>query len=92
LKPSLQDYAGFCRQVALSCFHRRCNYPLGSDERARLMHDLSAEALAKAEARRFLLWHRAATGRLDRRRTIPKHKLTAADITCPPKPRRRGSR
>jgi hypothetical protein len=27
-----------------------------------------------------LLWHRAATGRVDRRRTIPKDKLTAADI------------
>jgi hypothetical protein len=40
------------------------------DERARLMR----------EARRFLLWHRAATGRVDRRRIIPKDKLTAADI------------
>ena len=66
----MRDYAGFCRQVAVSCFHRRCDYPLGSDERARLMH----------EARRFLLWHRAATGRVDRRRTLSKDKLTAADI------------
>jgi hypothetical protein len=65
-----KDHAGFCRRVAVSCFHRRRDYPLGSDERAHLMD----------EARRFLLWHRVATGRLDRRRTIPKDKLTAADI------------
>jgi hypothetical protein len=39
-----------------------------SDERARLMH----------EAGGSFLWHRAATGRVDMRRTIPKE--TAADI------------
>jgi len=42
----MRDYAGFCRQVAVSYFHRRCNYPVGSDERARLMR----------EARCFLLF------------------------------------
>jgi hypothetical protein len=48
---TLKDHAGFCRQAAVSCFHRRRDYPVGSDERARLMD----------EARRFLLWHRVAS-------------------------------
>jgi hypothetical protein len=38
------------------------------------------QAAVSCEAQRFLLWHRAATGRVDRRRTIPKDRLTAADI------------
>ncbi len=29
----MQDYAAFCRQRFLACFHRRRKYPLGSAER-----------------------------------------------------------
>jgi hypothetical protein len=64
------EVADFCRQRAGACFHRRRDYPLGSDERRRLMD----------EARRYIRSQRAVTCRMDRRRTIPKDKLTAADI------------
>ncbi len=72
----MTDYAGvadFCRQRAGECFHRRRDYPLGSDERRRVMD----------EARRFIRAQRAVTCRMDRRRAIPKDKLTAADIFPP---------
>jgi hypothetical protein len=62
------EFADFCRQRAGACFHRRRDYALGSDERRRLMD----------KARRYIRSQRAVTCRMDRRRTIPKDKLTAA--------------
>jgi hypothetical protein len=44
----MQDYAAFCRQRLRACFHRRRNYPLGSDDRQ----------LAVKEARAFLRYYR----------------------------------
>jgi hypothetical protein len=39
------------------------------------------------KARRLLRFHRVRTGRLDRRRTVPKDQLTAEDIGGPWRPR-----
>ena len=44
----MQDYAAFCRQRLLACFHRRRKYPLGSDERQ----------CAVTDARNFLRYYR----------------------------------
>jgi hypothetical protein len=38
-------------------------------------------------ARRLLRFYRVRTGRLDRRRTVPKDQLTAEDIGGPWRPR-----
>lgn len=44
----MQDYAAFCRQRLLACFHRRRKYPLGSDE----------WNCAVTDARNFLRYYR----------------------------------
>ena len=66
----MQDYEGFCRQRLRACFLRRRMHPVGSEGWA---HSVK-------EARSFLRAYRVETGRLDRRRTIPKEQLTVADI------------
>lgn len=53
--------------------------------RARRAHAVLSEGwLCQVEkARRLLRFHRVRTGRLDRRRTVPKDQLTAEDIGGP---------
>jgi hypothetical protein len=38
----MQDYAAFCRQRLLACFHRRRKYPLGSEDREQAVSDARA--------------------------------------------------
>jgi hypothetical protein len=53
--------------------------------RARRAHAVLSEGWLRQvnKARRLLRFHRVRTGRLDRRRTVPKDQLTAEDIGGP---------
>lgn len=53
--------------------------------RGRRTHAVLSEGWLRAvkEARLFLRFYRVRTGRLDRRRTVPKDQLTAEDIGGP---------
>jgi hypothetical protein len=69
----MEDFDAFCRQRLRASFLRRRRYPLGSEDRAGCVKD----------ARMFLRFLRVNTGRIDRRRSIPKDQLTAEDISGP---------
>jgi hypothetical protein len=57
--------------------------------RERRAHAVLSEGWLRQvqKARRLLRFHRVRTGRLDRRRTVPKDQLTAEDIGGPWRPR-----